>query len=245
LNVTPPGHRDSSLDTALSSILDLEKCKQIDPDNKLFGSLVSYADRIREFAKAGDMQQLIAEADALRNFVESMELSRREALDQLQQRVDREIEQLASIDPLTGLWNRREFDRQIESRIASDQSFCILLFDLNQFKAVNDDHGHLCGDEVLKEVGERLKKQVRPRDVVCRWGGDEFVVILECDLPNANARSYQIAGELSKVYRLTGQAPPVHITVAKGVAQHQRGETAEQLFHRADSSMYRDKNTPG
>lgn len=155
----------------------------------------------------------------------------------------REVELLASIDPLTGVPNRREFDRQLAARVAANREFCILLFDLNTFKRINCDYGHLCGDEILKQLGARLSTHVRPRDFVCRWGGDEFVAILECQLPIAQARAEEIAELLGGKYELSldGRAMHVEIGVSVGVAEHVRGESSEQLFHRADQAMYQQK----
>ena len=79
----------------------------------------------------------------------------------------------------------------------ANQEFCVLLFDLDGFKAVNDHFGHLCGDEVLKQVAARLSGQVRARDFVCRWGGDEFVAVLACEQAFAETRSRQIAARLN------------------------------------------------
>lgn len=155
----------------------------------------------------------------------------------------REVELLASIDPLTAVPNRREFDRQLAARVAANREFCVLLFDLNTFKRINCDYGHLCGDEILKQLGARLSTHVRPRDFVCRWGGDEFVAILECQLPIAQARAEEIAALLSGEYQLVVDHQPVKVNVgvSVGVAERIPGETSEQLFHRADQAMYQQK----
>src|SRR5262249_21944388 len=117
------------------------------------------------------------------------------------------------------------------------------LFDLDTFKRINGDHGHLCGDAILKELGVRLSTHVRPRDFVCRWGGDEFVAILECPFANAQARAEEIAGLLCRPYRiaLEGRAIEPNVGVSFGVAERRPGETPEQVFDRADAAMYRQK----
>ena len=138
-----------------------------------------------------NVARLTQQAVELRQFAESIELDSRDDYDRLRDKLDqfqhrlREAELLASRDPLTGVANRRELDRQLDSRIQAKREFCVLLFDLNHFKTINDQLGHLCGDEVLKQVGSRLGSQVRSRDLVCRWGGDEFVVLLDCALDHA------------------------------------------------------------
>lgn len=163
------------------------------------------------------------------------------------ERLRREQAELAYLDPLTSVANRREFDRQLAARIAGDGDFCILLFDLDGFKSVNDSFGHLCGDEILRQVGARLSRQVRTRDFVCRWGGDEFAVILDCDMATASSRAMKIADWLSGPYRVTasGQEISVAVTVSFGVAQRIAGETPEELFHRVDESLYSKKGTTG
>jgi len=199
--------------------------------------LQKFADQIDQIARSGDIARLREHAAEFQSFVESMHQG------EIQTRLH-EAELQASLDPLTGVGNRREFDRQIASRIREGRAFCVLLFDIDNFKAVNDQFGHLCGDEVLKQLGARLRRQVRTHDFVCRWGGDEFVVLLECGLADAIARSRQIAQWVNGRYRATvqGRETRAEISVSVGVADHIAGQTPEQLFGRVDRSMYRQKN---
>lgn len=158
------------------------------------------------------------------------------------------VELLASLDPLTGVANRRDLARELAVRIAAGHEFCVLLFDLNGFKRINDRYGHLYGDQVLKQVAARLASQVRVRDYVCRWGGDEFLAILACDLATAASRSRQIAERMNGPYHIAaeGREVTVDVTVTVGFVQYRAGESAEELFHRADDAMYREKHaTPG
>jgi diguanylate cyclase (GGDEF)-like protein len=200
-------------------------------------SLSRFAEQIDRIAKSGDIARLQELAAEFQAFVESMHQG------EIQTRL-RDAELQASLDPLTEVGNRREFDRQIANRIKDGRAFCVLLFDIDNFKAVNDQFGHLCGDEVLKQLAARLRRQVRARDFVGRWGGDEFVVLLECGLADAIARSRQITQWVNGRYRATVQAREIRaeIGVSVGVAEHVAGETPEQLFERVDSSMYRQKN---
>jgi diguanylate cyclase (GGDEF)-like protein len=211
--------------------------------------LARFVEQMEQVARSGDRALAAGQAVELRGFVESLEQDSRDANSQLQAKLAefqdklREVELLASIDPLTGVANRREFDRQLAARVAANREFCILLFDLNTFKRINCDYGHLCGDEILKQLGNRLSTHVRPRDFVCRWGGDEFVAILECQLPIAQARAEEIAALLSGQYSLPldNRAVTVDIGVSVGVAERIPEESAEQLFHRADQAMYKQK----
>jgi diguanylate cyclase (GGDEF)-like protein len=218
-------------------------------NEKYIERLARFVEQMEQVARSGDRALAAGQAVELRGFVESMEQDSRDANTLLREKLAefqnklREVEFLASIDPLTGVANRREFDRQLAARIAADRAFCVLLFDLNTFQRVNYDHGHLCGDEILKQLGTRLSTHVRPRDFVCRWGGDEFAAILECSLANAEARAQEIARLLCSPYKvvLEGQEIEVNIGVSVGVAERSAGETAEQVFHRADDAMYRQK----
>ncbi|HEV8040538.1 MAG TPA: GGDEF domain-containing protein [Bryobacteraceae bacterium] len=221
-------------------------------NEKYIQRLARFVDQMEQVAQSGDRALAAGQAVELRGFVESMEQDGRAANAQLQAKLAefqdklREVEFLASIDPLTGIPNRREFNRQLEARVAANREFCVLLFDLNTFQRINYDHGHLCGDEILKQLGNRLSTHVRPRDFVCRWGGDEFVVILECPLAIAEVRAEEISHLLSGPYEvmLEGQEITVKIGVSFGVSERSPGETAEQVFHRADEGMYRQKPAP-
>jgi|SRR5579862_8646950 len=155
-----------------------------------------------------------------------------------------ETELLAALDPLTGVANRRDLDRELAARIQRGHDFCLLFFDLNGFKEINDRLGHLYGDEVLKQLGARLSSQVRTEDYVCRWGGDEFVAILACDLAVARSRARQIVERLNGEYVISvpERESSVEITATAGLVQYSRGESAEQLFRRVDEAMYRQKH---
>lgn len=206
--------------------------------------LTTAAEHLDLTIQSGDLKRLHGQAAELRDFAHRMLEENRDAMARLQQ-----AELLAYLDPLTSVPNRREFDRQLAIRMAATQDFCVLLFDLDRFKAVNDQFGHLCGDEILRQLGARLTRQVRARDFVCRWGGDEFVIILDCALPVATSRATAISKWLSGAYRLTvhGQEQRIEISVSFGVVQRAPGETPEQLFHRVDDSLYirkKDRHDP-
>lgn len=152
---------------------------------------------------------------------------------------------LAALDPLTGVANRRDLDRELAARIQGGNEFCLLLFDLNGFKEINDRFGHLYGDEVLKQLGARLSSQVRAKDYVCRWGGDEFVAILACDLAVAESRARQIVERLNGAYLIPGPQGEISVDIGAtvGLVQYCRGESPEQLFRRVDEAMYRHKQS--
>ncbi len=213
--------------------------------------LVDFADQVESALRSGDLTKLGRQTSEMRGFAESIELDSHDAFARLREKMTEiqhrlhEAELLATLDPLTGVANRRELDRELAARIAAQQEFCVLLFDLDGFKAVNDQHGHLCGDEVLKQLAARLSGQVRARDFVCRWGGDEFVAILACEQAHAETRSRQIANRLNGPYRISGEGHEIRIDlgVSVGLAQYAPGESLAHLFRRVDESMYRHKDT--
>jgi len=151
----------------------------------------------------------------------------------------REARQLADLDALTGLHNRRYFHETLAREVARahryDRNLALIIFDLDDFKAINDRIGHLSGDGVLAEAAERIREVVRSADIACRVGGDEFGVILpESNLADAD----QLYARLQKAVssRPVGQAGP--LTISAGVAELQADDDAIAFFQRADHALY-------
>jgi diguanylate cyclase (GGDEF)-like protein len=120
----------------------------------------------------------------------------------------------------------------------------LLLLDLNRFKRVNDSLGHVSGDKLLQAVALRLTKSIRGADTACRYGGDEFVIMLpEIYRPNiVTALAVEISGRLSEPYIIDGHK--IHTAASVGVAVYPRdGKTFEALMKQADIAMYRSKGT--
>ena len=160
---------------------------------------------------------------------------------QAEQRM-RAAEELAVTDDLTGLGNRRKAETAMHKAIENGRSFNLLLFDLNGFKAVNDGHGHLQGDRLLAAVATRMRQNTRAGDRLCRWGGDEFVVILpDVRLPAAHARGEQLLANGFGEFMLPETAIRVHIGASIGIAEHLPGESAGTVFARADELLYQQK----
>lgn len=243
-------HHNQALARDLNQTLDMIARTEDSRSVTYVERLVDFADQVENAVRTRDLLGLERQTSELRGFAESIELHSHDAfsrlrdkLTEIQQRLH-EAELLATLDPLTGVSNRRELDRELAARLANQQNFCVLLFDLDGFKAVNDQFGHLCGDEVLKQVAARLSGQVRARDFVCRWGGDEFVAVLACEEAFAATRSRQIAARLNGPYRIAGDGHEIRVEVAVSVgwAQHSPDESLVHLFRRVDESMYRHKN---
>ena len=148
---------------------------------------------------------------------------------------------LALLDPLTGLYNRRYAERRLKAEIARSERkgypLVLVLFDLNNFKRINDRFGHSAGDLVLQEFADRLSKAVREADLAARLGGDEFMLLLtECD-------SSQLPSVLNRLQaievNLNGQWIPVEFSV--GWKEYETGQQGEQLMAEADKILYEDK----
>jgi diguanylate cyclase (GGDEF)-like protein len=122
-----------------------------------------------------------------------------------------------------------------------------MLFDLDRFKTVNDRYGHGAGDQLLRAFARRLRDQFRAEDLVCRWGGDEFLVILPCRIADAAARARQIADHLGGRYsvKCAGRELIVDVRASAGAAECEPGEIAEELFARADALLYECKAVEG
>ncbi|MEP6547245.1 MAG: GGDEF domain-containing protein [Gammaproteobacteria bacterium] len=157
-----------------------------------------------------------------------------------------QVKQLADRDELTGLYNRRRMREMLESAIeeAARQEQCVglLFIDLNGFKGINDEYGHAAGDKILTTVATRIAARVRNSDIVCRYGGDEFVVVLP-NVPDAGAVT-NVADAIRERVSLPCwiQRNEQHLTAAIGQAlcPHD-GRTADDLLHRADLAMYQLK----
>ena len=155
----------------------------------------------------------------------------------------REARQLADLDALTNLHNRRFFHETLAREVARaqryDRNLALIVFDVDDFKAVNDQIGHLAGDSVLAEAAERVRDVVRSADIACRVGGDEFAVILpESALTDADQLYRRIQAAVSA--RPITQVGKLHLSA--GVAELTAEDDAISLFQRADEALYRAKN---
>jgi diguanylate cyclase (GGDEF)-like protein len=156
----------------------------------------------------------------------------------------REARQLADLDALTGLHNRRYFHETLAREVARahryDRKLALVVFDLDDFKAINDRIGHLAGDGVLAEAAERVRDVVRSADIACRVGGDEFGVILpESALEDANQLYMRLQKAVSS--GPVGEAGPLNISA--GIAELRPDDDAIAFFQRADNALYSAKES--
>ncbi|KUJ75995.1 diguanylate cyclase [Thiomicrospira sp. XS5] len=156
---------------------------------------------------------------------------------------------IAKTDDLTNIPNRRGFNEIIESVMqeANDNqnSFALLVLDLDFFKKINDNYGHLVGDSILRYLAKSLHNETKGKDFIARIGGEEFVAILphtgyDSALKVANSIRQKIA---SRPLQVRGDKKPINLTLSVGVAMYQLNETIESLFDRADKSLYMAKTT--
>jgi len=155
------------------------------------------------------------------------------------------VEQLAMKDTLTGVGNRRAAEARMERCIGKQQMHCVVMLDLNRFKQVNDTYGHAAGDDLLKKFADELKKNMRATDLVARWGGDEFVVVLSCDMAAAGPQVERMRKWVLGKYTIdvgAGKTTAVEVGASVGVAQWAHGMTAQQVVEAADKAMYGDKD---
>ncbi|NIB39270.1 GGDEF domain-containing protein [Pseudomaricurvus alkylphenolicus] len=155
------------------------------------------------------------------------------------------LERMATTDALTGTTSRHAFDPVLEQMlqlsVRRNLPLSVLMVDVDLFKQVNDIHGHLMGDRVLKEVARLLNEQLRRSDAICRWGGEEFLIALpECDIESASTLAERMRHNISESLQVV-DGKILNITASFGAAQFNLQESADNLFARADSALYRAK----
>lgn len=156
----------------------------------------------------------------------------------------KKLELMATTDELTGLANRREFETFFENTMnryaRTRDPFSIIMLDLDDFKLVNDDYGHIEGDRVLKSIANIARLNIRSADILARWGGDEFIVLTLSDLDQA----IQVAERIRKAVVQANAGLETwkpRITISCGIAQFCEGDTLDDLVKKADSAMYESK----
>jgi diguanylate cyclase (GGDEF)-like protein len=169
---------------------------------------------------------------------DNVQLEKRLELEELA----RNLDYRATTDPLTGLYNRRKFNRELATEILRAQRYksplSLVLYDVDNFKKINDSHGHQAGDQALIALSRFVSSRIRNSDVLARWGGEEFVVLTPaCNGPVA----CQLAGNLNDAIGDLNIAEVGSLTCSFGVAEYYDGDTAETLLARADEALYQAK----
>ncbi len=156
--------------------------------------------------------------------------------------------QLAVVDELTGLYNRRYFDRHLSVMLQKAQEqerdMAVMMLDIDHFKPINDTHGHNVGDTVLKEFALRLQRNIRGVDLACRFGGEEFVVLMpDTEFGQARTVAERVRAAVADMPFKTDATSPLRITVSIGVALNEQDhEVPETLLKSADMALYAAKN---
>lgn len=222
------GAYDASLSGATEQLSSARSREQI---RTIVAALLRSTGEMRDTNKALE-DRLTLSKNEISNLQQSLEAIRAESL----------------TDPLTGLGNRKYFDRMIgmavQSALASGEPLSLLLFDIDHFKSFNDSYGHLTGDQVLRLVGLSLKQTIKGQDITARYGGEEFAVVL----PNTalrqaltvadHIRRAVMAKELKK--KSTGEMLG-RVTISVGVSMLKQGDDTDALIERADACLYAAK----
>jgi diguanylate cyclase len=219
---------NASLTSASEKLLAAADREQV---MKVVDTLVKTTHEMRDTTRALE-QRLTLSKTEISNLQQSLEAIRAESL----------------TDPLTGLGNRKYFDRSIdtaiETALATGEPLSLLMFDIDYFKSFNDSYGHLTGDQVLRLVGMSLKQSIKGQDITARYGGEEFAVVLPSTaLRQAltvadHIRRAVMSKELKK--KSTGEILG-RVTISVGVSMLKPGDDADSLIERADACLYAAK----
>ena len=220
-------------------------------DQRCAQQINAVTSKLRSIANLEDLalirSSIEQSASELKSSIDRMTAEGKATLETLQARVSvyqaklEEAEQNASFDSMTRLRSRPWVEGQIEHRIGAASIFCVAIVDIDGFKRVNDEFGHVMGDELLKNFAAELRSACRSTDIIGRWGGDEFIVLLDCALPEAQAQIDRLSKWICGSYTLNKGAIKLRIDASIGLAEHAPPETMMELFDRADVEMYRRK----
>jgi diguanylate cyclase (GGDEF)-like protein len=222
-------------------------------DQRCAGRMSEVTERLKAIASLDDLTEIRSSieksASELKSSIERMTAEGKAVLDRLKEQVAayqtklEEAEEIASRDALTGLSSRLYVEGQLEKRLAAEAPFCVAIVDIDRFKKVNDDHGHVTGDDLLKQFSTELRSACRAGDVIGRWGGDEFILLFDCGLAEAEAQTVRLRKWICGSYTVRGNAGEVKLRVdaSVGLAERVAGEQMKDLLARADARMYEEK----
>ena len=155
----------------------------------------------------------------------------------------KKLEYISTHDTLTNLYNRAYFNDTIETKIKTAKrygnEFSLILLDIDHFKKVNDTYGHNIGDEVLIQIAKILKNNIREDDMIARWGGEEFVILLS--QTNLDG-TYKLAEKLRVIIENSSIINEQKITASFGIGNYNKKQTKTEFFEKVDNSLYKAKN---
>jgi diguanylate cyclase (GGDEF)-like protein len=222
-------------------------------DQRSAGQMSVVTERLKAIATLEDLTEIRSSIDKsateLKTSIDRMTEEGKEVLDHLKKQVEvyqtklEEAEKIASRDALTGVSSRVYVEGQLEKRIESRTTFCVAIVDIDGFKKVNDAHGHLTGDELLKQFAGELKSACRSTDLIGRWGGDEFILLFDSALEEAEAQTERLRKWVCGNYSVPGKTATLKLRVdaSIGLAAHAAGEGMNEIVGRADAAMYEQK----
>ena len=222
-------------------------------DQRCAGQISEVTTRLKTIASLDDLSQIRSSIERsameLKTSVDRMAAEGKQAIAALRAEVStyqaklEEAEELASKDALTGLRNRTCVENHIEQRIRGGGPLSVAIVDINDFKRVNDEYGHLAGDELLQQFAVELKSASRTTDVNGRWGGDEFILVLDSRLAEAETQVQRLREWVCGSYKVKARSGPMKLKVdaSIGLAQHRPGESMKDLLAHADDAMYARK----
>ena len=176
------------------------------------------------------------------NALNELEFEAKELRDSLEKQHEQVL-----IDPLTGILNRTGYDENINKEFVRwrryNSNLSIAVVDLDLFKNINDTYGHSAGDKVLATIARQIEGQIRECDILCRYGGEEFVLLLpETAIDDAMGLLEKLRVYIAEC-NFHYQQTPVPVTMSCGVAEFHKGDTIEDVFDRADQAMYLAKRS--
>lgn len=222
-------------------------------DQRCAGQIENVRSRLRDIVSLDDLTQIRESIESsaveLKSSIDRMAEEGKAANDEMKRQVStyqaklEEAEKIAFRDVLTGLRTRLCIESVVEDRIASGARFCVAISDLNGFKAVNDQYGHVTGDELLRQFAAELRSSCRSTDAIGRWGGDEFMMVFDGSLKDAEQKIERVRRWVCGNYELRTPSGTVklHVDASIGLAEHTPGELLNELLARADERMYAEK----
>ena len=252
----------SERDAEIGNLVELvhEAMTSLTGSERFHDALEESSARLVKISEIDDLRllrgKLMAEVTEIKRSIDHQRAENRESYRALTRRVQQlevrleQSRQQAAMDPLTEVPNRRSFEqalhRSTQTHDDGGVGFAMGMIDIDDFKRINDLHGHLVGDRVLKCAATTLSEGIRKGDLLARYGGEEFAILLaDTPLKKARERLSELVVRIASTryrYAQGSDSKYVSFTVSVGVAEHARGESPEDLVRRADEALYRAKH---
>ncbi len=213
---------------------------KVDIDNVIKGFEIGAVDYIRKPFNSLELLARVKTHVELKKVREEIE-RKNEALKEAYEK----LEEIATIDPLTKLINRREMTKKIEEEKVrferNKREFSFIIADIDHFKSVNDNYGHDCGDYILATVANILKVNIRKQDVICRWGGEEFLFLLpETDLEGAKVIAEKLRIKIQE-HQFKYKGIEIKKTMTFGISVYSENQNVDETIINADKALYEGK----